>query len=138
MSNKTFKQITNGLLVAYALFFIAFIIYDIALRPSTDVPVTPSGGGWVLQPIVDSLFISFAGLTFLIFGFANAIVAWGRTADEYVELLSEMSIGEMGKHWLSIFSSRYWLWQNRLITPIMAVMGFFAFCVGVYSLLRHF
>ena len=89
MSDKTFKQIAYGIMVAYTLFFIAFIIYDIALRPSTEVPVTPSGGGWVLQPIVDSLFISFGGLTFLILGFANAIVAWSRTADEYVELLSE-------------------------------------------------
>ena len=135
MSNKTYKQITYGVMVAFVLFFGAFIIYDIAFRPSTEAPV---GGGWVLLPIVDSLFISFAGLAFLILGFANAIVSWSRTADEYMELLSEMSIGGMGKRWFSMSSSHYWLWQNRLITPIMTAMGFFVFCVGMYSLFRHF
>lgn len=138
MSDKTFKQITYGIVGAYILFFVVFIIYDIAFRPSTEVPISPQRGGWVLQPIMDSLFISFGGLTFLLLGFANAIVAWTRTADEYVELLSEMSIGGMGKRWFSMFSNRYLLWQNRLITPIMALMGLFAFCVGMYSLLRHF
>lgn len=138
MSDKTFKQLTYGIMMIYILFFVAFIIYDIALRPSTEVPVSSPGGGWVLQPIVDSLFISLVGLTFLIYGIANAIVVWTRTADEYAALLSKMSIGRIGKRWISMSSSPYWLWQNRLLTPIMVVMGLFVFCVGMYSLLRHF
>ena len=138
MSDRTFKQLIYTTGAIYLVLFFAFIVYDLAIRPSTDLSITPPGGGWVLLPIADSLFFSFAGLTFVIIGIANIIVAWTRTADEYVELLASISIGGIGKLWLSILPNRYWLWQNRLMTPLLCLMGIILFGAGMYSLLRHF
>jgi hypothetical protein len=138
MSDRTFKQLTYVIGAVYLILFLVFIIYDLAIRPSTEVPVVPSGGGWVLQPIIDSLFISFAGLTFVILGVATTVVAWTRTADEYVKLLTSTVIGGLGKSWFSVLPNRFWLWQGRLITPLLCLMGITFLGAGIYSLFRHF
>ncbi len=138
MSDRTFKQISNGANAIYFVLFIVFIIYNVSFRPPTEVPITPPNSGWVLQPIVDSFFIALAGLIFLFLGIVNTIVVWTRTADEYVQLLASLSISRWSKRWFSILPNKYWLWQNRIISPLMVLMGLLVFLAGMYSLLRHF
>ena len=62
MSNKTYKQITYGIAAIYILFFIFFIVYDIALRPSTEVTESPPGrpkAGWAfVMPMLGQARIS--------------------------------------------------------------------------------
>jgi hypothetical protein len=138
MSDRTFKRLNYAIVAAYFVFFFSFMVYDLAIRPETEVPISPPGGGWVLQPIVDSLFISFAGLMFVILGVANTLVAWTRTADEYVELLTSTAIGGLGRWWFSTLPNKFWLWQGRFITPLFCSIGVIALGAGLYSLLRHF
>jgi hypothetical protein len=100
MSDKTFKKIIYGSSAFYIVLFVAFMVSDLALRPSSD----SSGSGWLFQPIVEQLFITFVGLTFLIYGISNSIVSWTRTADEYMALQSSMWFGGMRKRRFLIIS----------------------------------
>ncbi len=128
MSNKTFKKIIYGISAFYIVLFVAFLIFDLAIRPSAE----RSGSGWLFQPILEQLFITFVGLTFLIYGISNSIVSWTRTTDEYMALQSSMWFGGMRKRRFLMVSNRYALWLSRLLSPIFAVAGLVAFSVGLY------
>ena len=128
MSDKTFKKIIYGISAFYIVLFVAFMVSDLALRPSLD----SSGSGWLFQQIVEQLFITSVGLVLLIYGISNSIVSWTRTADEFMALQSTMWFGRMRKRRFLIVSNRYVLWMNRLISPIFAVAGLVAFSVGLY------
>jgi len=128
MSDKTFKKIIYGISAFYIVLFVAFMVSDLALRPSLD----SSGSGWLFQPIVEQLFITSVGLVLLIYGISNSIVSWTRTADEYMALQSSMWFRGMRKRRFLMVSNRYALWLNRLLSPIFAVAGLAAFSVGLY------
>ena len=128
MSDKTFKKIIYGISAFYIVLFVAFMVSDLALRPSLD----SSGSGWLFQQIVEQLFITSVGLVLLIYGISNSIVSWTRTADEYMALQSSMWFRGMRKRRFLMISNRYALWLNRFLSPIFAVVGLVAFSVGLY------
>ena len=128
MSDKTFKKIIYGISAFYIVLFVAFMVSDLALRPSLD----SFGSGWLFQSIVEQLFITSVGLVLLIYGISNSIVSWTRTADEYMALQSSMWFRGMRKRRFLMISNRYALWLNRFLSPIFAVVGLVAFSVGLY------
>ena len=128
MSDKTFKKIIYGISAFYIVLFVSFMVSDLALRPSSN----SSGSGWLFQPIVEQLFITFVGFVFLIAGISYSVVSWTRTADEYMALQSSMWFGKERKRRFLMVSDRYALWLSRLLSPIFAVAGFAAFSIGLY------
>jgi hypothetical protein len=128
MSDKTFKKIIYGISAFYIVLFVAFMVSDLALRPSSD----SSGSGWLFQAFGEQLFITLVGLVFLISGISYLIVSWTRTADEYMTLQSSMWFGRKRQRRFLMVSNRFALWLSRLLSPIFAVAGLAAFSIGLY------
>jgi predicted permease len=127
--DKWGKRIGIGLLMLTLAFFAYKIIGPTEVNPSIDI------GGWHIQSVLDSIFITLFGLGFSATTFLYGTRAWSKSADEYyVWLEGYFGAARLRKSLTPFFSRDFSLWKDRILAPPAFLMGVLVALYGLFSL----